>query len=478
MRIRSVFVVLLALKTTVALLDPTIRLYLGDSAAYLAGALDLGWLPSDRSFTYSLLLAALVRPTGSLWTLLVWQSIAGAGVALLLWVTLVRRLAVSPGLALAAACLLALEPAQLYLERMVLAETFGLLAFAGFFAAGGAYLASRRPAWLPAIAALGLLAASLRLNYLPVVLVVSIGVPWLRAAAGGRGLPWRVLATHGVVALCSVVVMHSGYRYAVAIGFDAKPGYLARAGFMQLGLVTPLLTDEHLERAGLPSGFGERLRYPLAERRARLAHMWSPGGLADQLREGHFDVEEVSRDLFRMAVADDPLGLPRLGLQTAADYFRADSIQHALDNDLGRREIPDDLLRTLRDRWRYDADGLPSRRTLISRYYEHAIWWLVACLILLVPLSVSHVAVGWRTPRAPQVLLAALIGIGLVLSHVLFVNVPFYRYLQPLPFFVLANIVPMVDAARRRRRLENSSAPAGPRPVARPLHPVPPGGTS
>ena len=89
-------VTVLMLKAGVLVLDTTVRLYLGDSAAYLAGAQDHRWLPTDRSFTYSL-----------------------------------------------------------YLERMVMAETLGLCAFVGCIAAACAYLASARVAWLPVVAALG-----------------------------------------------------------------------------------------------------------------------------------------------------------------------------------------------------------------------------------------------------------------------------------------------------------------------------------
>jgi phosphoglycerol transferase MdoB-like AlkP superfamily enzyme len=63
----------------------------------------------------------------------------------------------------------------------------------------------------------------------------------------------------------------------------------------------------------------------------------------------------------------------------------------------------------------------------------------VACLFVLPVLSVLNVAAHWHTPRRGQAVLAGLFGIGLVLAHVLFVNVAFYRYLHPLPFFVLLN---------------------------------------
>lgn len=450
-------VTVLMLKAGVLVLDTTVRLYLGDSAAYLAGAHDDRWLPTDRSFTYSLFLDWLIMPTGRLHHLLLWQALAGTGVAWLLWHTLTRRLGVGRSAAAIAACLLAVEPAQLYLERMVMAETLGLCAFVACVAAACAYVASSRAAWLPVVAGLGVVAVSFRTGYLPVVLVVSAGLPllWLVSQGGPR---WRRTVTHGLIALCSVFAVHQGYRQWVGMLFEIPPTYLPRAGFMQLGLVAPLITPEHLVRVGLPADFEQTLRFPLGDRRARMAHMWEPGGLTRALRSRGVPVEDVARPLARMALRDNPWGLVPMGLDTVGDYFRADSIQHGLDNDLGRREIPPDLLRALRERWGYEADGLPTRVTPVSAWYEHAHWWLVSCLLVLVPVGVAHAVVAWGTPHRLTAVLLALVSLGLVVSHVLFVNVALFRYLQPLPFFVLLHVAALVRPERRQWRMQRQAS--------------------
>jgi hypothetical protein len=456
---------LLAIKVLFVYLDPTVRLYLGDSAAYLYGALDDGRLPDDRSFTYSFLIRLLVTPFDGLSALLPWQSLAGVGVALLLFVALRRYLGVSVGVAAGAACLLAIEPAQLFYERMVLAETAGVLSFVAFYGAAAAYVASGRTRWLPLVALLGLVAASFRLNYLPVVLVISLTLPLIRSVDTWP-MPWRTLLPHMAVALCAVTVLHVGYRSWVALVFDSPPGYIARAGFMQLGLVTPLVRPDHFERVGLPRNFADELDYPLSDPDARTEHMWAPGGLVRELRSRKLNVEAIARDLSRMAIREDPLGLVRLGVTTVGNYFVPERIEHALDNDLGRREIPDEILWTLRERWNYDATGLPTRVTVVSRYFEMATWWLVVCLFVLPALSLLNVAAHWHTPRRGQAVLAGLFGIGLVLAHVLFVNVAFYRYLHPLPFFVLLNGVAAFGHEQNafalvRRRSVLLRAPAG-----------------
>jgi hypothetical protein len=428
--------VLLALKAAGLALDSTIRFYLGDSAAYLYGAMDNGRLPDDRSFTYSFLLRGLVRPFEALSALLIWQTLAGVAVAVLAWHVLVRRLDVPARVALGAACLIAIEPAQLYYERMVLAEAFGILAFMLFFAAASAYVASGRAVWLPAVAALGLAAASLRLNYLPVVLVISLIVPLLSAVGQSRRGASKT-GGHLLLAAACVATMHLGYQQWVGAIFGTPPAYLGRAGFMQLGLVMPLVTPEQLARVGVPDDLAPSLVYPIEDPQARMRHQWSPGGFVHALRERSIAVEPVARPLAAMALRENPLGLVRLGLPTTAQYFTADGIAHALNNDLGHRVIPDEILASLRAVWRHDATGVWARETPVSRYFRHGTWWLVATLFLLAPLAIAVAVRSRPSPRRAQAWLLALVSLGLVAAHVLFVPVALYRYMHPLPVFVL-----------------------------------------
>jgi hypothetical protein len=439
---------LVALKVAALLVDPTVRVYLGDSIAYLYGATDSGRLPDDRSFTYSLLIRGLVRPFDTLRALVWWQTLAGVLIALIAWHVLRSRLCVHNSIATVGACLLAIEPAQLYYERMVLAETFGLLACMLFYAMAAAYVANARVWWLPFAALAGLLAVTLRLNYLPVVLVISMALPLVRWLISPRPAPLRVLG-HTAVAVLSVAALHVGFQQWVAFIFKAPPGYIGRAGFMQLGLVLPLVTPDQLVQVGLPRDFEEQLQYPLNDPDARMRHMWSAGGFIRTLRERGVPIEAVARPLASMAVAADPLGLVRMGLHTMGNYFREEGILTALDNDLGQRVIPDEVLWTLREIWHYNAEGLWRRTTAVSWYFRYGTWLLVACLFALAPLVVLN---AWRRRTSPvmaQTVLLALFGIGLVLAHILFVPVAFYRYLHPLPVFVMIAACSLVASSSR-----------------------------
>jgi hypothetical protein len=449
-RAASVVIAVIAVKAIFLWLDPTIRVYLGDSAAYLWGAIDGGRLPEDRSFTYSLIIRAVAGPYESLMPLIRWQSLAGVVTAVILYLTLARRFDVRHGVAVVAACVLAVEPAQLYYERMVLAETFGLVAFAAFFATACAYLASRRAIWLPTAALCGLAAVTLRLNYLPVVLVISLVLPLLPLL--DRSTASRMVTVkHFALSTLCVVAFHAAYTVRVGALFGVSPTYLPRSGFLRLGLVLPLVRPEHFARVGLPSDLETELGYAIADPHARMPHLWAPGGLVRALRARGLDVERVANELSRMAVVDNPFGLVRLGIYTLGDYFRPEEIQTALENDLGRRAIPPDALWNLREHWGYDATDLHARATVVSRYFEAGTVWLVACLVLAIPLGLLNLAVSWSTPQRSYALLVCLFGVGLVLAHVLFVPVAFYRYLHPLPFFVLAAAVPVVTTLRSRR---------------------------
>ena len=142
--------VLIAIKAAWLCCDAVPRLFLGDSARTLYAA-SHDWLPPDRSFTYPWLLRCLVMPWQSPYALSVVQSLAGVASAGLLWSVWRRRFGVSGWIAVLAAALFACDPAQVFYERMVMAEAFGGLALMAAFAATIEYVATLRVRWLVAL---------------------------------------------------------------------------------------------------------------------------------------------------------------------------------------------------------------------------------------------------------------------------------------------------------------------------------------
>lgn len=449
----ALLLVLALLKLVGILVDPQIRLFLGDSSSYLFAARAEDWLPPDRSFTYPMLLEALVRPTGSLHALLYWQSLAGIVVALLLASVLRLRFGLPGALVFAAACAFAMEPAQLFYERMVLAEAFGMLAFAAFFACASAYLARGRFAWLVLAILFGLGAVTLRMNFLPVVTVISLGLPLLLLVGRERRVRAPAVLLHCALAGLCFWATHGEYRSYVGTLFDRPPGYIGQAGFMRMGLVAPLITPAHFERVGLPADFAARLEFDLADPGTRPSQLWSPGGLADAIGKAGLDVDATCRKLSAYALRDDPLGVVRLGVRTLGGYFDPEASRLRLTKDLGRDPMPypPNVIESVGTHWAYDLVGVAERWTPASRAFELGSRWLVACLFLLVPISFANVLVHWKGPRRLQAVLAALFACGLVASHVLFSSIASYRYLHSLPFFMIVNALPLVVALRARR---------------------------
>ena len=95
-------------------------------------------------------------------------------------------------------------------------------------------------AWLALAALLGLAAVSLRMNYLPVVIVITLGLPLLFLFDRRHAPRARVLAVHCVFAAACFWATHGEYRQYVGTLFERPPGYIGQAGFMRMGLVAPL----------------------------------------------------------------------------------------------------------------------------------------------------------------------------------------------------------------------------------------------
>lgn len=457
----------LALKGLTLVVDPTMRLFMGDSGSYIHTALT-GWIPPDRSFLYGWLIGATAVPTRSINTLLLLQSSFGALSAILLYAWLAFGARVRPALAIVAAALFALEPAQLFYERMVMAEAAGFLSFALFFVTVSAYVATGRPYWIALFAVLGVLAVALRISLLPVVLVLSLIVPSVRTLFAerrnpGRGRAALRFAFDLALALACTVYAHDYYKRWYGELAQSAPGYTANAGIFRLGLVAPLVEAKHFDKSGVSPDVLREVKLDYRDPRMREAQVWSADGLIDVLRRHSPDPDRVARKISIKAVRDNPLGLVRLGLLTVADYFDPEIAKYRLEDDLGRRGAHHGMIEDLKHHLRYDATGVHQANTPATRWFVLGSDWLTACLLILAPLSVAALWLGWNGPRRELRVVLALTSIGLVVGHVLFSHIVSYRYLHPLPWFVLANLALLPMALQHRRGLSRaaSETPSG-----------------
>ena len=424
-----------AIKAVWLYCDAIPRVFLGDSASYMLAAMS-DWMPPDRSFTYPWLLHFLVMPWQSPYALIVVQSLAGVASAWLLWLVLRRRFGVSDTVALIAAVLFACDPAQVFYERMVMAEAFGGMALLATFAATVEYVATARIRWLVALECLGLATVSLRLNLLPVVLVMGVVAPlllWLRDAE------MRRIGMHTAIAVIMLCALHGGYRYFIATRFHTAPGWSARSGSMALGLVAPLVKPEHLWAEGISPNVLSLLRYDLHDPFTRNDQMWSSFGMNDVLVSNDSEAgDALGGRIAARALRDDPLGLVRLGMSNLKGYFDSKVAGRRLQMDRASEQPYDSDVQAYAHRvLNVAVVGTEQVESPARRWFTIASWWLVCCWLALVLLAIW---VCWRlrcNGRFVEGAVLLLYAIGLVSSHFLFSAIVSYRYLHPMPAFVL-----------------------------------------
>ena len=358
---------LVSIKVAWLLLDPTVRLFLGDSGSYLHTALS-GWIPPDRSFLYGGLIEATAVRFQSAYALLLTQSLFGIVGGMLLYLWLVAGLKLSRVPALLAAALFASDPAQLFYERMMMAEAVGLLAFLLFFVALSGYVATRRALLIPVYAVLGVTAVAFRINLLAVVLTLSVLAPLITAFGKWRDGASRVRAigigfAHLVLSLACTSYAHGYYKqwYAELTATDPgdlytdHPGYTAQSGVFRLALVAPLIEPAHFRNTGVSPDVLREVTLDYRDPRLREAQIWTEGGLYDVLQRHSDDPDRVARKISIRAAREHPIGLLQLGLLTVLDYFDPAVAAPRLQDDLGRRAPSAELVADLREHLRYDA---------------------------------------------------------------------------------------------------------------------------
>lgn len=453
----QVLAAVLLLKLLLLMLDPNLRFFMGDSGSYLHAALT-DWVPPDRSFTYPWLvrLALFAKSASSLVML---QTLLGVAGCLMLFHLLRRGLAMPLSWAAAGALLLAIEPAQLFYERMMMAESAGGVLLLGCLMATVGYVRSGHLRWLPLMVLCGLGAVSMRMSLLPVVLGLSACAPLLCAVHNhvrvDRGRPLMALLRAGMhlaVVLLLTGFSHAGYKHTYAALTGAPPDYIGAQGQMRLGLVAPLIRPEHLMRAGIDPAVLDEVVPPLHDPRAREAQIWSPQGLFGRM-QAHVSVEEAQRAARKISVRalqSDPLGLVRLGALTFADYFDDGVTAARMSSDLGDAEPDPGILAVAQERLRYRADHLFEEPGIAATLFAHSRWWFVLQLFSLPALAVWALWRGWADARRrPALLVVGTLALGLVASQFLFAHIVSFRYLHPLPPLFIALVLSLLALRAR-----------------------------
>lgn len=433
---------LLLVKVILIFFDPNIRLFMGDSASYLHSAVT-GWRPPDRSITYPLLIRFLVLPAESAVSLVVLQSVMGIGVCLLVYRMLIHYGGLRRKWATLASLVVAIEPAQLFYERMVMAESFGTLSLVVLTTLSLAYISRGKLYLAVLIGFFGVLSVSLRMSLLPVILGLGVVIPLLRLRFVARQPHFKgwsnVRPWFEVFSFCVILTMfHLGYQAAYGARMDSSPTYLVAEGQMRLGLIAPLIEPKHFEAVGLSGDFAEDVALDISYHRNREGQMWAPDGLWAKFEEefGYSEAQLIALSLSSEVLRSNPTGLIKLSLKTIPDYFRSDIAMWRLYDDMGRRPPDAGTIETLRAMFRYDANEINENFGIIASFFRSSRWWLTAILLTLAPLALLTIVISFKSAEFPEaVLLIALTSLGLVFSHFLFAHIISFRYLHPMPIY-------------------------------------------
>jgi hypothetical protein len=446
----AVLLGVLAIKLVLLGLDPDPRFFLGDSAAYLRSALEW-WVPRDRSFTYGALIWLTAVLPRSLHGLVLAQTVAGVASALLVFAIARVQLGVRALPAAAAALLVAVEPAQLFYERMVMAEAFGGLVWLCFLAACLQYARDGRGRWLALAVGAGIAGASLRQNAIIVSILLPVLLPFVRRGLAGPGArpAWRTTLVHALVVVLATTAVHSAYRHLVGRLTGAPPGYIGVAGVFELGFVAPLLRPEHFAGTGCAPDLLSRVKFDLADPNLREAQLWSPEGLWDVMQRACPSPEAAAKTAADRALAASPLGLFPMAAATLAEHFDDAAARWRMDSDLGRYPLYPWFAESLKRNFDLDAEDFPYRHTATSRWFEAGRWWYTWTYLAMPLLAL---AIGWRAVRRRDAAaLAFALAAGLLaVCQALFTHTLCYRYLYAFP--VLASLAAATLASPRARR--------------------------
>jgi hypothetical protein len=460
-------VAVLSLKLVWFAIDRAPLFYMGDSRVYVYSAIwDRPLL--DRSNSYGWLMWLISVVPGTLTTLVLAQTLAGAATAWILAFCLLRYFKVRPAIAVAAAVAFAVEPLQIVHERLVLTESFAMLMLAFYLLFCLSYLARPRALTLIVIAATGVLLLSLRLVYVPVTLFGAVLVPLL-----GWVIPsgeWvatnrvRRFLGHLAVSLFVTLGLHQLYKAATGVKANRPPAYQYRGGLFLASAWAPLLEPEDALDPRARRVVEKQLEspsYPLRDYSVRSLQLWGDGGLASEMTKafgGDADSANVAaEEMSQRTLHRAPLSVVRLTAGTYVSYWRSPAgMRNRLLDEQGTFRGPEQRFLANLKRWfDLDAGGTAATMTLSKRYHLLGAPWYVA---LSVSPLIGLLCMRWvRREARPGALLLAVFGAMLLIVPCATASTA-VRYLHPLVFGTLVALAVIADEASRRFQAASAGA--------------------
>jgi hypothetical protein len=454
--LRFIFLAICAIKLSLYIVDPGVKLVLGDSGTYLATAIS-GWAPPDRSYTYGLFLGVLLHIFHSLNFLIMVQVALSAAAAMLLSWVLYRVL--NTGLYTAGICGIgcALEPLQLLSERYILSEAVSTFFFAIVICLALKYLTDPRPRYLLLIAGSATLLVSFRVYFLPAMLVTSVFLPvasyfgtfswpelksWRRERKSatpdavrdrdlidlafsarmveGRlcfnsrhyvdipGLPPNVsrFILHLIVSVMSLQIALLTLRVWYGYETHGPAAYIQVDGFFLLADISPIVEESDFRNPELGHRVFSNLRVPQHDKLSRLWNRWAGGGMVDVLAKEvkkmnpsaePWEANKIAKRTAERAVIRHPRAAIELVARNVREYFSVDGLKQALIvNEFVDVPIEPGYQRLLSQHfgWKLTFQG---RSGLVREWHQRCVYW---CLYLLVCPAISTLAL--LIPRLPR----------------------------------------------------------------------------
>jgi hypothetical protein len=388
----AIAIIGLAIKLAGFALDQTPLFFMGDSGTYILSAIH-HFVPSDRSFTYGLLLRWLAVWPGNLEALILAQVLVSAATAWLLGFTLLYFFEVQPALAIMASVAFCLDPLQILHERLVLTEAFTIFVFAGHLLLALWYLRQPRILTLLTFCITSIVLTSLRLVYAPIVLCEGALLPLLAmstAKSQRRSNVAKTFGLHLVLGIGISLSLHGGYQYLVGALSRLPPAYQYKDGLILASSWAPLLKPTDATDARAKSVIERQMtdrQYPLGARYLREAQLWSIDGMANRLRRAFagngLAANHSAKEMALQALRRDPLAVMHLTWLRYTDYWKTPTERRSrlLVEQGSDRPLPPSFLRELRLTFGSDVSDSWATMTASKRYHLAGGAWYYFLLI-------------------------------------------------------------------------------------------------
>jgi len=443
--------ILLSIKGSIFYLDSLPMFFLGDSASYITTALH-GWIPPDRSFLYGFVIRFITIFSHSLTSLIAFQVFLSALTSFFAAYALEHYFFVRRKLAFAIGVLCAIEPLQLLYERYVMTETMSLFVFVIYMLWIFQYLEKPKLSSMVILQIIGTALISLRLSFLPLILLNTfilplLAVPFSKRIIHAQSNKWSakfmtflhkgrltIVTLHLVISISSVFFIHSAYKQLNGFLIGYPPAYQYQSGIFLLGDWAPVIKPDDLPYPELAATVFGKLRYDITDRNTREAQRWMVGGLISNLNKtipNALEADNIAKETAINALQRDPVGIAYLAAQGFSDYWDWGQLEKSMIKDQGgKRELPELLLQALQENFDLDAESFPTLKTLTNTYYFSAGPWY---LFLLCTPALSLFSLFFCENKLRknffEILLAT--SISVIVASVL-IERPTIRYLHPL----------------------------------------------